>query len=1086
MKKIILILFVFYSWFNLSWSQEFTISGTQLIDANGKNFIPRGISVPLSWFISDVNGNIVNIRNKTNANCLRIVMNTSTSDADWQSCVNKCIANKMIPEVELHDQTCGTTSGGLAAMANWWLSKKSFLTRPDIAKYILINIANEWGDWAMAKNTPASWRSAYINAVQIMRRGGIKTTLVIDAPDCGQDLNNGATLKAYAIDVFNADSLKNCLFTVHLYGEWEAAGGSKPSNLPSVKNAGIPFIVGEFAASVDDTSVLGTCQRNGIGWMAWSWKGNSDPTYTDMSYDWAGNSLTLWGNTAVNFPNGLKNTAKIASVFAGDSGCIPTAIVPNIQVNGGALTPAANTIVNIGDTVVLGPQPAIDTIWKWIGPKGFTATSREITLNNIQPNQGGYYNVSYKNDSGCISDTAIKINVVAFEAADTAIISGATYKITSKYSGKSLDLTNSSVAEGALIKQMTPVDSANQEWIITDLGKGLWKIISPVSGKALNVVKSSVTIGAAIEQRTFINLNSQKWQFIKDDKGYFQIMNNGSKQCMDIYSASTADNASMVQWTGGPEDNQKFSIKKLKDPQPGINSNPIISRGKAVYTSSGLAPYLVDDKFNTTSFNVTNNSWIAINVDSGPSKVFVNWNNPVYAWSNELAPSNCPNTTSFPVDYNFLISSNSTNGADGAWTIVDSVRGNIVTARGHLIDFSGASWVKMQIIKGGGQIDEVEIFDASKGDSDVWFFAGTSISANTYKGTPPTQNFADLVTLNHPGYNPAMIRGGIGCISSTDLKNNISKYLKMAGNAHYWAIEMGTNDAWNNGNSNVPTFKNNLQIVIDSCKKHGIQPIIAHVLATNSSITKWQVHPDYYKAVDDLTAENNLIAGPDLFNWFLAHPGELNGGTDGVHPNATGAASIQRLWAQKMDSLYGGCNSTDILPYIKVNQGALKFIANASVYVGDTVILKPQVADSGSWYWTGPVSFSSISPEVSLNKIKLTMAGNYTVTMINNKLCYSTYTFNVAVKNPVGIISLENQGSASIFPNPAFRGKFNILLKNFSAKPYLRIYDMQGKLVYNSMLTNSETEINTRLSNGIYIVKITNGYAQLKQKLIVN
>ena len=185
MKRIILLVIAFYASVNLSWSHGFTISGTHLVDANGKNFIMRGISVPLSWFVSDVNSNIVNIRNKSNANCLRIVMNTTTSDADWQSCVNKCIANKMIPEVELHDQTCGTTSSGLAAMANWWVSKKSFLTNPNIARYILINIANEWGDWAMAKNSPASWRTAYINAVKILRRGGISTTLVIDASDCG-------------------------------------------------------------------------------------------------------------------------------------------------------------------------------------------------------------------------------------------------------------------------------------------------------------------------------------------------------------------------------------------------------------------------------------------------------------------------------------------------------------------------------------------------------------------------------------------------------------------------------------------------------------------------------------------------------------------------------------------------------------------------------------------------------------------------------------------------------------------------------------------------------------------------------------
>jgi hypothetical protein len=279
-----------------------------------------------------------------------------------------------------------------------------------------------------------------------------------------------------------------------------------------------------------------------------------------------------------------------------------------------------------------------------------------------------------------------------------------------------------------------------------------------------------------------------------------------------------------------------------------IVPNPILSHGKTVYTSSGNAASLVDDIFNTGNWTVSNNSWIAIQVDSGASQVFFTWNNPSYAWSNELSPSKCPNSIQFPVDYDILVSSNSTNGADGDWTLADSVRGNIVAARGHLIDFTGAKWIKMSIIHGGGQIDEIEVFDATNGDEDVWFFAGTSITANAFKGTPPSKTFADLVTQSHSEYNPAMIRGGIGCISSTDFVNNLPKYLKMAGNAHYWAIEMGTNDAWGGTNDNVNTFKTNLQIVIDSCKAHGIEPIIARVLATNPVYTTspdhWQIHPD--------------------------------------------------------------------------------------------------------------------------------------------------------------------------------------------------------------------------------------------------
>jgi hypothetical protein len=62
-----------------------------------------------------------------------------------------------------------------------------------------------------------------------------------------------------------------------------------------------------------------------------------------------------------------------------------------------------------------------------------------------------------------------------------------------------------------------------------------------------------------------------------------------------------------------------------------------------------------------------------------------------------------------------LTSANSTTGDDGDWTAVDSVKGNNVGARGHLVDFTGAKWIKMAIAKGSGSIDEIEVFDVSNG-----------------------------------------------------------------------------------------------------------------------------------------------------------------------------------------------------------------------------------------------------------------------------------------------------------------------------------------------------------------------------------
>lgn len=399
---------------------------------------------------------------------------------------------------------------------------------------------------------------------------------------------------------------------------------------------------------------------------------------------------------------------------------------------------------------------------------------------------------------------------------------------------------------------------------------------------------------------------------------------------------------------------------------------PIISRSKTVYTSSGTAAYLVDNSFVGTAFNVANNTWIALNVGTGKTSVYFDWNNPNYTWSDQVAAAgSCKQTPAMPVNYTIQKSSNSTNGSDGTWTTMVTVTNNNVTARGHVVDFTGASWIKMSITSGGGQINEVEVFDLSSGGNDLWFFPGTSISANTYKGTPPAQNYADLIKQSYPTFTPMMIRGGIPCINSTQFKNDINLYLAAAGNVKYWAIEMGTNDAWGGTNGGVSTFKTNMQAVITACKNAGIQPIIARLLSTNASAAGWQVHADYLKAIDDLTTQNNLTAGPDLYTYFLSHASELN--SDGVHPNATGAASIQRLWAEKMGpALYASSNPTPTISLTapannstscvgsSITISATASVSSGSIskvdfYDGNT-LLNSDNASPYSYIWSNPVA----------------------------------------------------------------------------------------------------------------------------------
>ena len=71
---------------------------------------------------------------------------------------------------------------------------------------------------------------------------------------------------------------------------------------------------------MDEDYILSYTRELGVGWLAWSWKGNgSEWAYLDLSNDWAGKNLTSWGDKIVNGPNGLKDSAKLCTVFTGST-----------------------------------------------------------------------------------------------------------------------------------------------------------------------------------------------------------------------------------------------------------------------------------------------------------------------------------------------------------------------------------------------------------------------------------------------------------------------------------------------------------------------------------------------------------------------------------------------------------------------------------------------------------------------------------------------------------------------------------------------------------------------------------------------
>ena len=94
-----------------------------------------------------------------------------------------------------------------------------------------------------------------------------------------------------------------------------------------------------------------------------------------------------------------------------DAVCSPTTITPYVQINGGSWQQTATATVASGGSVMFGPQPVTGGFWSWSGPNNFSATTREVSISNIQASQAGNYVATYTNSGGCQSTQAFTVTL---------------------------------------------------------------------------------------------------------------------------------------------------------------------------------------------------------------------------------------------------------------------------------------------------------------------------------------------------------------------------------------------------------------------------------------------------------------------------------------------------------------------------------------------------------------------------------------------------------------------------------------------------------------------------------------------------
>ncbi|GAA0134014.1 hypothetical protein YSY43_08540 [Paenibacillus sp. YSY-4.3] len=154
--------------------------------------------------------------------------------------------------------------------------------------------------------------------------------------------------------------------------------------------------------------------------------------------------------------------------------------------------------------------------------------------------------------------------VRVYQAASSPnIVNGGVYTLTSKASGKVLDVLDVSTADGAKMQQWTNYSASNQRFKVESTGDGYYKLTAMHSGKVLDVPSSSTASGVQLQQWTDNGTNAQRWMLVDAGGGYYKLVSKASGLVMDVASSSTADGAAVQQWTDNGTDAQKWLFTKV-------------------------------------------------------------------------------------------------------------------------------------------------------------------------------------------------------------------------------------------------------------------------------------------------------------------------------------------------------------------------------------------------------------------------------------------------------------------------------------------------------------------------------------------
>lgn len=415
----------------------FRIANGRLLESNGNDFVMRGVNHAHTWYPDRVSS-LAHIKAK-GANTVRVVLSsgdrwTRNDAADVSNVVAQCKQNRLICVLEVHDTTgYGEQSGAvtLSRAADYWIGVQSALTGQE--DYVIVNIGNE----PYGNTNHTAWTADTKAAIQKLRSAGFRHTIMVDAPNWGQDW--AFTMRDNAASVFAADPDANTVFSIHMYGVFDTAAEIS-DYLNRFVSAKLPIVVGEFGhnhsdGDPDEDTILAVTQQLGLGYLGWSWSGNGGGVeYLDMVTNFDPNQLTSWGQRIFNGANGIAATSEEAAVYSSSGGDTTPPTAPG--------TPAASAVTS--SSVTLNWSAATDatgvTGYDVVRVSGTSETAATTTAGTSTTVTGlapatSYTFAVYARDAAGNRSPRSGTAAVTTASGGSAATCGVSYRVTNEWPG---------------------------------------------------------------------------------------------------------------------------------------------------------------------------------------------------------------------------------------------------------------------------------------------------------------------------------------------------------------------------------------------------------------------------------------------------------------------------------------------------------------------------------------------------------------------------------------------------------------------------------------------------------------------------